>query len=468
MNSRAPTLRANALYAGITALLSLPALVLLWLAQFNRGMSDDFCFTRDALGNGLVGAVQHFYATWSGTYTGVFIQSAIGFAGAWVITPFVAIIGMALALFWAGYQALGLLGVRRPALPSALMAAALHYGWLVGHPSFVQGIFWTSGAVTYAFSATVIVANLGLLLWIARTSRHTAGPLALSALLAFLAAGFSPLPTVMMLAMWALLLAAVWLTMRGALRRRWLGLVGLNAAFTAMGFALLLASPGNAVRQAAFETGQTLLESLVQAGIGALLVIPMLVRYTSAFSLLLPFAIAALIAYQCQPLSERQRQMVRRHALRWMALIALAAFTLIWAGYFASTYAINLLPAARAYSILLLPVVLASAAWGYLIGLRARDVSRATLPRWARLAGGFALGAMLLFGPVREATTLLGYAPDFAVFAADWDARDAVLRQASGNPADPPPLTVELADYAGLEPYDVCIRDYYRLLATPD
>jgi hypothetical protein len=69
---------------------------------------------------------------------------------------------------------------------------------------------------------------------------------------------------------------------------------------------------------------------------------------------------------------------------------------------------------------------------------------------------------------VREATTLLGYAPDFAVFAAGWDARDAALLQAPDGTIAPPPLAVELADFAGLDTYDVCIRDYYRLLAAPD
>lgn len=126
-------------------------------------------------------------------------------------------------------------------------------------PSASQGLFWYNGAVFYTFFYGIFLLGEGLALRYAYfpNSKNRIGDLAVICILMLLLGGGNYALCLLTSELWVLIeLCLVWKH-----NNRWKELL-LPAVFFFTSFAISIVSPGNAVRQAAFEERPSVIESI--------------------------------------------------------------------------------------------------------------------------------------------------------------------------------------------------------------
>lgn len=448
----------------IAAVLFLPLAAHSTLSLSTRMLADDFCFTYTFSANGVWGALDYYYRNWSAYYAAIIGQGVVGMTGFTRYLPTFTIFGLLLASWWTGYQLAAVIGIAQRRLAAFIAAIALVSAVLMGTPNVYQSIYWTSGNITYAVPMVILIFHLGALLFALRRSNQVSPAyLALFAGLAMLSGGFSPFYGVLQLMVFLMSGTAAWRYRQKTAR----AYLAISFGFGLISLLILLAAPGNAIRTAVlFESNQplSLLELVGQTLFASLTYFPLFFGIMSPFALMATLIVFVWIGNYFHP----KEQPILRYSSRHSAAIAfVVTWLLVAAGFFTGLYSAGALPPGRAYVILQMALSVMVAVWGYLMGVSLHTV-RHPSRLWGRLAWTI-LAVGLCIGPVRAAVETLSLMPDFQTFAAEWDARDAVLRSASQRgivPGDLTPFTVDLADYMQVEsmddnPNNPCVRDYY-------
>ena len=233
------------LLGGALALALLPFVALAW---FNQPFWDDFGHAAQARSYGLVGAQRYLYENWTGRYfSSVLLTAANPLTYGWVpglrLVPVLALASTGLVLA-AAVRALAGPGWR----PALAVGAGLLLALLYTLPSPYSAFYWFASLVIYQVGALL----LGVLLLASWQARRAGGPwaqaawYALAGSCAVALAGTNELT--LLLTGWLLACLATlayrragWVGARG-----WLGML----VVLALGGAVLLAAPGNAVRLA--------------------------------------------------------------------------------------------------------------------------------------------------------------------------------------------------------------------------
>ena len=267
--------------------------------------------------------------------------------------------------------------------------------------------------------------------------------------LALIAGGTSETWAAIQIALLALATAGGVTLLRGSNQRALLIGCGAGLAGGLIALGLLLAAPGNAVRQAALAdinlTGMSLTE----------LIIPTLLTTASTLASALgvwgpTIYLALLLIGVWVGMNGRIRPapLRSRRAWGWIGGSALVLLLLIAATIAPAFYAMGVQPSERNYIIPAFFLALTALTWGLAIGFSQRPAPRPPHPLIQ--AGLVALiGALLLFPIIQHA----GETPRLQTYAAAWDAQDALIRAAAAESriVTVAPLPVDLAALANLE-----------------
>ncbi|MCB9450039.1 MAG: hypothetical protein H6672_01285 [Anaerolineaceae bacterium] len=459
--------RVKQLFTLMVVMLLLPILAHFALGLHNRALADDFCFTVNAQAKGLSGTLDWYYNNWQGTYSTTFFQSVIGLAQAWRYTPIILIGLFSLACLWVAYQVVRTFHLTYRWHTTGLLGLVLTFGVLSGTANVFQSFYWTSGGITYAAPLTIFLFYIGLLvIFFSQQTPFRWWQYLLAAGLPLLSGGFSPLYAVFQVAAYGLLFLLVLRFAPSERKRRYATLVIVSLAFAMIALLILLVAPGNATRQASFDKLLPLPQAIMQTLIITSSFIPVAVARLSLLAVLSSFFLAGFVAFYCHPLPVPQRDYVNHSSLKWLGLSGMVGYLLMAAAFFTSLYSIGQLPPARAYVIPQTVLVVLVMSWGYIMGLGlqkkyAPAQPSGELPSRVVIAA-MTLTAIIVAGYLTKTFPLL---PDFRVYAAEWDARDAYLKTVDANGAvlEIPAFTKDLADYVWLDdPYLSCIRDYYH------
>jgi hypothetical protein len=195
---------------------------------------------------------------------------------------------------------------------------------------------------------------------------------------------------------------------------------------------IIIAAPGNAVRQAAFTPSSSLPVLILRTITVSASYMILAIGFLSPLALLAAVVVPALVAYQFFP--QVSFRLTARRIRGLMALSAAIAWVLIMASLGPVLYALSSAPSGRVYIMPQLVLVLTAVFWGCLMGLRARQ-NHLHLTPGQRLIGTVALAALLVIGPIASAWNALRDGAQFSEYAAGWDQQDNEIRAAVANGA---------------------------------
>lgn len=287
MNER-DTTKATAWAGGrrlllLVGLLLIPSAVHAYLGTFSRYVADDYCTAATTRELGFWGSQAHWYANWTGRYAYNGTLALLELSGPEVVPalPVSVILAWTVSLGWT-LQALlpaGLLAAfpRRWFLPAVL--ASLVVGLtLMATPDVYQSAYWQTGLVNYVVPLILLTLQAGILARIAATSVGVSvtsrlWPSLALGVLAWTSAAYSE--TYLIFQVLLYLAAVVWFSLGRRSGRSVNGLVGgLVGLFgTAIGAALVVLAPGNAVRMALMPEHPTITGVLLES-----------IRYAASFS----------------------------------------------------------------------------------------------------------------------------------------------------------------------------------------
>ncbi len=456
--------------AFLILLIALPLLVHLYSGQYNRAIADDFCWTGKATARGFISMLDWEYHNWSWHYAAIAAQGIIGMANGWRFVP-----SAFLLLWWGGalllaYQAARLLKFGAPWLAAMLISMVFVYAANVGTASIYASLYWTSGAVSYTLPLIVLTFQLNLFAAVMGMEGRSRPPLAHLALLAGLtitAGGFSSLYAAFQVAFYGLLCGSVFLFGRQGWKQRILMMGGTAAAFSGIALLLLLSAPGNAVRVEALGSSSTIPEALALGLRLTVGFVPTAAVFFSPAAVMTAFVVSGVVGLLFHPLSPRQKAFFQRNGIRLLGLSALVMYLLLFAVLFTGAYALRDMVPTTAHILPQVIFIVGVMAWGYIMGLALHKEHAANAGPVVRLAGRTLLVLVLLAGPVTAAVQAVAYEPMIRTFAAEWDLRDAAIRQAAAEGAEHfvlTPFTYDLIDrmYIG-DINDGCLPVYYHL-----
>ena len=460
--SQRPNARQIAGYALLAACFLAPLGLHALLASYSRYAADDFGPAADLVTYGFWGSISHVYLTWSGRFSANFLDSVVSSWGpqraAWFAPLALAAWGLALAATL--YQFLP--GIRRywRIYTAGLLAAMVLFTSLETIPFVRQSLYWGQGmrAVIPPLILGTSFAGLGSYWvrrdWHGRRARLWWAGAALAAGLTWLAGGFhegyvAMQTTALILA----LLISGWIgDPAGRRRLRVWCLAGLAGSLLAM-LATVLA-PGNQFRQAYYPEPDLLRIawvaplSLAKALGRALRDRPgnLYLAGMLAFAIFLGSGkFLPIPARKTQPPPEStppSRESgpvfpadVSEAALK-RALLIIPPLTLIilLAFFVPPAYGMSGPPPGRSRIIPLYVCSLALTAWGGCLGQLAVRTGRWQVirSRWLP-AALWAITIAFAVGALATAVQLWHSRPAFIEYIHQWEARDAVIRQAAAR-----------------------------------
>jgi hypothetical protein len=455
----------------------LPVLAHVYAAHYTRYIADDYCVAEKVASEGVIGAHDDFREHWSGRFTYFLVTGALMSAGvgAYSLVPSLLIVLWLVGLWWALAQLAALLHLQHPGYSAALLSAIFAYTVLEGTPNIVQSVYWVTAATTYLLPVVLFTFYAGLTIFTFKRplpTWQTALSLVLGDAMLFAAVGFSETYAALQIA--ALGVALVWAIKRApeTVRRRLVGWLIVGMVCSLVSVALVMIAPGNAVRAAMFPprappltvAWRTIYVTLAFVASAAVLFSPL--------PLLVSLLVSGALGYRAA-LPETLGKFPSRRVRPLLALSAGIAILLVATCIFPSIYVLSVAPPTRIYMLPLLAMAGVAMAWGLLMGMGIQhDDPRRRLARSKPMAALLAL--LIAVGPAYATIRTLARSRDFATFAAEWDARDQMLRQAAANGATNAQvarLSVDMSTAAGLESVDAepagemngCAARYYGL-----
>lgn len=456
----------------ITVALALPILINVVNGMNSRMLADDYCFAATVQNKGWMSAMSYYYYNWQGTFSSTAVQSAIALTGGGLVRWLPALI---IVIWWAGliyliWQLCQLLSFKTPFLFATALATMVLYAILDGAPTMFQSIYWTSGSVTYSIPLVLFTLWGGLSLQAVRKSipLYALGiSTPIIVITAGLLAGFSPIFAVFEITLLALLLLALWFWRPQNTRSAaiWLGMSLIGAL---VGTIIMVAAPGNSIRQSFFDKPPTL-PALIRINLlNSGFFVGMDLYQVSLLPHLVLLVVGGWLIATGTTNNSSLHNKVKRAPRKWL-MIALAIALLILFGLFLPTsYNISQFPPGRALIIPHVVMVVLSLTWGGVMALSLKKYTKEkSHTSWVMIG---ATSVLLLIGPIFATGKSISLSPKLQTFATEWDTRDTLIRQAileNKSTVSVPPFTVDLAKYAYVntveDSFASCLEDYYHI-----
>ena len=252
------TFKRSSILSWLAAALALaPAALLVYLGQFSRMMSDDYC--QIALGRemGAWGYMMHKLNTWSGGYANWFFKGAIAPLDTLIpqIMPALIAALWLVGLSWLVFQRLAHLQTDKPRRAVSAAIAALVIAASVNAFYSPQSFYWYAASTHYTLPLALLTVYMALAFWLTKRTRLPIWGLAAGGLLCFISAGASEIFIVFQLTFLALCLLAIFAFLRDSVRRSHALVFGVGWLATLIGLAIQLSAPG-IFRRAAVDAEQ--------------------------------------------------------------------------------------------------------------------------------------------------------------------------------------------------------------------
>jgi hypothetical protein len=424
--------RAAQIFFALTSAAALS--VYAYLGALIRPIGDDYCISARLIGYNVLEASLYKYWYTSNRFSNQFVayfSDLFGPRGVAILAVTMLLLWLA-GLTWLFAEAVRLLRVRWNIWTGFLLAALIALVSYYSASNLFQSVYWRPGVMTY-FTPLVIYSFIfaGLVRGIRveaggteRSGAQSKGRASLWTITllffgAFFAGGLSETAGALHISILGLALVAMFIWNKGQSRRAALALItsALTGALLAM-FGMFI-TPANAIRLSGTDTPTlpvVILRALAFA-VQFLAEAARLLRIPSTFA----FGSGALLAYLFAKGTETS---LPRRA--WLGLILIPALTylLTVAAFAPSAYGQSYpLERVRFPAHVLLAVALLLE--GGMLGLLA---ARWPLPRWTTALAVLALAVSALY-PLWMTRNNLALIPDYQTRAAQWDARDARIRE---------------------------------------
>jgi hypothetical protein len=407
------------------------------LGFFSRYYADDYCMSGLVFQRGFWQAQVEQYTSWSNRYAGMLVLSLSELLGRSAIRVWTALVIFLLvaSLAWTLAQFNRWLNLSLSRWLLVLLAELAVFFTILFSPQLYQSLFWRIGLITYTLPLVFLVFLIGLIIfWSVQTIPGQIpwkGVIACF-LLAFFAGGFSETYITLQTSLFFFGFVVAAILARNPSRRNWLSMMIAALGGSLLALAIVLAAPGNAVRQAAIALPTTPV---------FLTIVKMVVTHAFLFMYrtLAANSLQTVLAV-LTPLLLVYGFYSGREIPRWRPSLLVLALLLVPATGFV-TIAVVMTPAAYIQSSYPDGRVLVQAGFimasmlmimGVLTG-----VMLSLLHRWAEepvppyLQGLVALLAViLLLYPLYDARKNTALLPEYRARAVSWDARDAHIRAA--------------------------------------
>ncbi len=428
---------------GIAALVAFSAGVLGYalLGTTARYMADDYWTAYVVKTTPFWQLPGFWYSHWSGRYSFFGLVSLAELAGVRIV-PLLP--GLTLAGLVASSALLGFTGLRRLPLHNSRAGAwlaALIFVFTTIHSTqnVLQSLYWQTGMLTYFAPILVFVIYL---VWVSYFSRRLTGNwrwlgLPVSALLAFVCGGFSETSVAIQVTFFTLALAFILAiefikppAFSGRRSDRWSwAAVGLGASLLAMGVMIL--APGNLVRLGGSSIHLDLIYVIKTSLNAAFHYLLSTLRTYWLDAVTAVFIPAFGAFFWLKPAAPEEQKRLERLSFFAMLSIPCAVFFLIVAGNAPAYTIMRSGPPIRTEIIAQAILTAGLMGWGGAAGLVARF--RTSLPN-IKFSGLEAvtmliIAALLLAGPGRFMLKAATQYPVLRGYAAQWDARDRLLRE---------------------------------------
>jgi hypothetical protein len=411
-----------------------------FIGTFSRFVADDFSSATLAVNKGIAGATWDWYVNWSGRFSASFFDSLFGFLGPASLR---GVVGVSLVLLLAGSACLlwQLLPSRSTVfrlglsifLPGLVLVSA--FGLT---PDLPQSLYWGQGMRSLIFPLIPAAFLAAYIIYICRRplKQNVAIPILIVFLLGLFAGGFGETYVTIQTTVFGLAFCLVLFHRQKEYRDRRLPLLlaGLLASLAAM--ALIIAAPGNRIRQSYFPTPPGLWDLLSISAISLGKFLQSMVNSIDRLiilGVLLGAAILAGYLYAGRencffPLFWRTENPLFRGFWRVTSLTGLFAAILLYTCFVPAAYGMSDLPPDRTWIIPVLILCTFLAGWGFLLGIHLRLCKQLMLP--CPKAMGWLLFFLLAFYAFRVTEGILFVHADYQHFANAFDQADRTIREA--------------------------------------
>jgi hypothetical protein len=406
--------------------------VYVYLGTFTRPIGDDYCISARLIGYNVFEAGLIKYLTTSNRFSNQFVayfSDLFGPRGVAVLAVTMLLLWL-IGLTWLFSEAARLLRIRWNVWTGFLLAELIALVSYYSASNLFQSVYWRPGLMTY-FTPLVIYSFIfaGLVRGIrvaagASTALRPAQRASLWTITilffaAFFTGGLSETVGALHISILGLALVATFIWNKGPSRRAALALITSALAGALLAMFGMFITPANAMRLNGTET-PSLLAVIPRALAYAaqfLAEAARLLRIPSAFA----FVSGALLAYLFA--KETETSLPRR---AWLGLLIIPSLTyLLTVATFAPSAYGQSYPLERVRFPAHVLLVTALLLEGALLGLLA---ARWPLPRWTTALAVLALTIAALY-PLWMTRNNLKLIPEYQVRAAQWDARDARIRE---------------------------------------
>lgn len=233
-----------------------PALLFIYIGAFSRIIADDFCTIAMGLELDPWRVMLEYYNGWSGNYFSFFLKGALAplDTASPSITPALIILFWLAGLYALMIQLLAGANIKRVRILSLTLAAG-SVATAVNAFYTPQSLFWFSASLGYTLPLVMLTWYFALALWTVQRARGEAlriPAIAGGAVICFLSAGTAEMTAAFQSLFFTLFMLAVFIFLRGSLRRQAVIVIGAGWLATLMGLLIHLMSPGVAIRSAIY------------------------------------------------------------------------------------------------------------------------------------------------------------------------------------------------------------------------
>lgn len=420
------------IYVLLFIILLLPLLALAYIGLFTRYMADDYCTAWAVNKLGFIKSQAFWYQGWTGRFSFSFL---VGVAELWGPTllpllPLTALACWLTATTWAVYQLASVVAWPRPLFTSLVAAELVIFATLTTTHHVVQSLYWQSGMLTYVPPLILLTIYVGLVsraLRLQKPPRAVSTQVTAAAVLTFIAGGFSEAYVLMQTG--GLLLGAFvcYRYAPATLRRVVLPIIVAGLAGSVVAACILVAAPGNAIRQSYFPTPSnpirlTLLSLYYASGFIAYTI------YLSPLTTLLSVALPALFGYRLRKVDPSQVVKPNRGKVTRRLLLLLAAgFVLVLLCTVPGVYGTSGFLPERARILPQFVVICVAILFGYFSGVEFSEwySARKRISPWPIIIGSTVVAVLLVLSPLAAAARTISFVSRARKGASIWEQMDS-------------------------------------------
>lgn len=421
-----------------------------YVGFFSRYMADDYSFRTTVNSRGLIGAQVHWYLTWSGRFSFLFVADLFSLMG----TRFVPFLPALLLTTWGAGMTWSIHRMARRDSPETSYVQSLLFAGLVilatlkTAPNVVQSLFWQDSALNYVPPLILLTLYVGFIsdrlrAADARAARPSASSLCGSALFMFIAGGFSEAYLVLQTSGLILAILAGWWYAPDRLKPVLRALLFAGLVGSLLALVVVVSAPGNRVRLAYFPPAPGLFQILKLSSLHSCWFIAKAIfhhPFVFAVTVLLPFLIALRTSGSGRRPDANESW---HHRAELLVLLPAAVLVLIVCCTASAFYGMSVMLPERSQVLLSFTLVCGTVVWGHSAGTHCRIPLPSIDQNVGRVAlFGSTLALILMITlPVASGASTFGLRARARAYAADWDRQDEDIRAAKNRGARE--LTVE-------------------------